>query len=802
MTSPLICHQPAQADHAQLYELLFGELTDFVVFLLDLDGCVMSWNPGVERILGYTEAEWLGQSAARIFTPEDRAQGVPQQEMHQAAQEGRAPDVRWHLRKNGERLYADGTLVALRDANGQLLGFSKVMRDITERYRYEQRSAFLVRLDEALRPLTNPDDMMAVAVRLLGEHLEVDRCTYCEVETDEETFDILCDYTRPGVPSLQRRYQLTQFGSAFAQSLRADRPYLVEDIESDLSVVVVRNLYRQAGVRAHVTVPLRKKDQLVAIMAVHQQKVRTWRPDEIELVQFVTERCWESLERSHVTRALRKSEARYRTLFESIDEGYCIIEVLFDAQSKPNDYRFVEINPAFEQHTGFRNAVGRTIRELVPEHDQSWFDIYGQVAVTGQPTRLINQAQAMGRWFDVYAFRVGLPEAHHVAVLFRDITTRQAAEAERERLLRQIDTERQRLQQVFAQAPVAVALFRGRDFVVELANPSYHALLAGRELVGRRLADIVPELGRNVWDVFERVLDTGEPFLASDWHIPYDYDCDGVPEDHWFNVAYNPMREADGTVSGLIAVLTEVTAQVRARQELERTNQELERVNRSLEEFAYVASHDLQEPLRMVNIYTQLILKSVNDEEEKRNQYAGFVKGGVQRMETLIRDLLTFSRTIHTEEEPAGTADLSVALADSLSMLKARIEESGAAITALSLPVVRGDTQQLSHIFQNLLGNSLKYRRTDCKLEIIITAVREGKQWIIAVRDNGIGFEPQHAQQIFGLFKRLHRDEYPGTGLGLAICQRIVERYGGRMWAEGQSGVGSTFFFSLLSVED
>lgn len=802
MPSPLTCHQAAQTDHAQLYELLVGELTDFVVFLLDPEGCVVSWNPGVERILGYTEAEWLGQSAVRIFTPEDRAQGIPQQEMRKAAQEGRAPDVRWHLRKNGERLYVEGTTVALRDANGQLLGFSKVMRDITERYRNEQRSAFLVCLDNALRPLTSPDDMMAVAVRLLCEHLEVDRCTYCEVEADEETFDILCDYTRPGVASLQGRYKLTQFGPAVAQSLRADQSCLVEDIESDQLVAEVRDLYRQAGVRAHVTVPLRKDGRLVAIMAVHQQWTRSWRPDEIELVQFVTERCWESLERSHVTRAFRQSEARYRNLFESIDEGHCIIEVLFDAQSKPYDYRFVEINPAFEQHTGFRNAVGRTVRELVPEHDQYWFDTYGQVAVTGRPTRLINQAQAMGRWFDVYAFRVGLPEAHHVAVLFRDITARQAAEAERERLLRQIDTERQRLQQIFAQAPVAVVVFRGRDFVVELANPSYQALLAGRELVGRRFADVVPELGRDVWDVFQRVLDTGEPFFASDWYTPYDYDQDGVPEDHWFNVAYNPLRGADGTVSGLIAVLTEVTAQVRARQELERINQELERVNRSLEEFAYVASHDLQEPLRMVNIYTQLILRSGNGEEEKRNQYAGFVKGGVQRMETLIRDLLTFSRTIHTEEEPAGTADLSVTLADSLSVLKTRIEESGATITAPSLPVVRGDTQQLSHVFQNLLGNSLKYRRPGCMPEITINAMREGRHWIISVRDNGIGFEPQHAQQIFGLFKRLHRDEYSGTGLGLAICQRIVERYGGRMWAESQPGVGSTFFFSLPGVED
>ena len=141
MPQPLLCGQSAQADYAQLYEILVGELTDFVVFLIDPDGCIASWNPGVERILGYTEAEWLGRPAEIIFTPEDRAQGKPKQETVMAAQKGRSPDIRWHLRKNGERLYVEGTMVALRDQGGQLLGFSKVMRAITERKRLEMALA-------------------------------------------------------------------------------------------------------------------------------------------------------------------------------------------------------------------------------------------------------------------------------------------------------------------------------------------------------------------------------------------------------------------------------------------------------------------------------------------------------------------------------------------------------------------------------------------------------------------------------------------------------------------------------------
>ncbi len=184
-------------------------------------------------------------------------------------------------------------------------------------------------------------------------------------------------------------------------------------------------------------------------------------------------------------------------------------------------------------------------------------------------------------------------------------------------------------------------------------------------------------------------------------------------EDHWFNVAYNPLRESDGTVAGIIAVLTEVTAHVVARQDLERANRELE-------EFAYVASHDLQEPLRMVNVYTQLLMRRHVGEHPQARQYAAIVHQGVNRMEALIHDLLTFSRTIHTEETPSGMADLSAALAEATSVLKDRIEQTGASITAPLLPTVRGDTAQMAHVFQNLLSNALKYQTNGTRPEVQI----------------------------------------------------------------------------------
>jgi PAS domain S-box-containing protein len=377
-------------------------------------------------------------------------------------------------------------------------------------------------------------------------------------------------------------------------------------------------------------------------------------------------------------------------------------------------------------------------------------------------------------------------EVEAVAGSTRDVT-------DHVRMKQALAQSEQNLQQVFSQAPVAIIVVRGREYIVEMANPSYCALV-NRDMVGRRFEEVLPEVDSDVWGAFRSVMDTGEPFVRNEFYVPYDQNEDGIPEDHWFNVVYHPLREPDRSVSGLVAVCSEVTAQVIARKELERANRELE-------EFAYVASHDLQEPLRMVSIYTQLLLERHIPDNPAAQEYAGFVRQGVSRMAELIKDLLIYSRVVHGEDPDWGSADLNVSLSEALKMMESRIRESGAEITIAPLPTVRGESSQLAHVFQNLLSNSLKYRRADLTPKIAVSAERKSQDWIVSVQDNGIGFDPQYAQRIFGLFKRLHKDEFPGTGLGLAICQRIVERYGGRMWAEGRPGQGATFYMRLPGCE-
>jgi PAS domain S-box-containing protein len=257
-----------------------------------------------------------------------------------------------------------------------------------------------------------------------------------------------------------------------------------------------------------------------------------------------------------------------------------------------------------------------------------------------------------------------------------------------------------------------------------------------------------------------------------------------------FLTRVEPVRDENARVVRWFGTNTDITEQ-------RRTEKELRRMNRELEEFAYVASHDLQEPLRMVNIYTQLILQNLAGDKEKLSHYSEFVREGVQRMEALIHDLLSFSRSVHTEVLLVGEADLEESCAEAMAVLKKRIEETGAVVWTGALPTTRGETSQMAHVFQNVISNALKYRRDGVRPEIQIAADRKGGEWTVSIRDNGIGFEPEYAERIFGLFKRLHKDEYPGTGLGLAICKRIVERYGGRMWADGSPGEGAAFHFAL-----
>lgn len=229
-----------------------------------------------------------------------------------------------------------------------------------------------------------------------------------------------------------------------------------------------------------------------------------------------------------------------------------------------------------------------------------------------------------------------------------------------------------------------------------------------------------------------------------------------------------------------------------------RVQEEICRANRDLEQFAFTASHDLQEPLRGVKIYSELLTRELGgDLSPNARQYIEVLRSGTTRMENLIHDLLAYTRAGQLDG-PAEPTDANEVLQASLSALSSAIAENSALVTTEPLPTVRVHHAHLQQLFQNLVGNAIKYRRPDSIPEVHIRAKQQNGHWVFAVSDNGIGIESEYRERIFDLFKRLHSsDEYSGTGIGLAICQRIVERYGGRIWVESEPGKGSTFRFTL-----
>jgi PAS domain S-box-containing protein len=314
------------------------------------------------------------------------------------------------------------------------------------------------------------------------------------------------------------------------------------------------------------------------------------------------------------------------------------------------------------------------------------------------------------------------------------------------------------------------------------------------EVVGRPLADVViPSRHRDAYTQGLRHRNAGDgPALNRRTEVTARH-RDG----HEFPIELSICPIEWGNSHRFAAFARDVTEREQGQQALAHKVEELARSNAELEQFAYVASHDLQEPLRMVASYTQLLARRYKGRlDSDADEFIGFAVDGAARMQKLIQDLLLYSR-VTTRGESITVTEAATACNDALRNLRGAIAEAEGVVTVGPLPAVLADATQLTQLFQNLIMNAIKYR-DQRKPEIHITVERDGDLAVFAVRDNGIGIEPQYFERIFQMFQRLHTMKaYSGTGIGLALCRKIVERHGGRIWVESQPGEGSTFLFTI-----
>lgn len=350
--------------------------------------------------------------------------------------------------------------------------------------------------------------------------------------------------------------------------------------------------------------------------------------------------------------------------------------------------------------------------------------------------------------------------------------------------------------QVVEAAPNAMVM-ADREGQIVLVNAQTEKLFGYRrdELVGHSVDVLVPERFRSAHPEFRRMfygnltsrpMGTGRDLFA--------LRKDG--SEVLVEIGLNPVTTSEQVF--VLAAIVDITERKRAEQELIRRTEELARSNHDLEQFAYVASHDLQEPLRAVAGPLQLLQRRYQGQLDARaDEFIAHAVDGATRMQKLIDDLLAYSRVGRSGAVQERT-ECAAALDQALKSLSVVLQESHAQINRTALPTVMAIPIQLALLFQNLIGNAIKFRRAAQPVQIDIGARREGDEWVISVKDNGIGIDPQYFDRIFMIFQRLHtRTEYPGTGIGLALCKRIVEQHGGRIWVESVPDNGTTFFFTL-----
>jgi PAS domain S-box-containing protein len=367
-----------------------------------------------------------------------------------------------------------------------------------------------------------------------------------------------------------------------------------------------------------------------------------------------------------------------------------------------------------------------------------------------------------------------------------EITKRKRAEEALRRREKQYSELFDNMIDGFAYCKMVFENGKPQDFIYLSVNHTFETLTGLKNVVGKRVTEVIPgirEVDPELFEIYGRVSLTGKP-------EKFELFVEALKM--WFSISvYSPEKEF------FVAVFDVITKRKRAEEELHKLTDELKRSNEDLQQFAHVASHDLQEPLRGVASFARLLEKRYKGKlDEKADEFIDYMIDDTKRMQLLIKDLLEYSR-VSVRAIAFRPTNCSVALEQAIYNLRSAIEESGVEVTYDLLPTVMGDEAQLSRLFQNLIGNAIKFRGQE-PIKIHISARLKEDEWIFSIRDTGIGIDPKQAERIFVIFQRLHtRGEYPGTGIGLSICKRIVERHGGQIWVESELGKGSTFYFTI-----
>jgi PAS domain S-box-containing protein len=868
--------EEALRESEERYRILIEGVQDHAIFMIDTRGHVVSWNAGAARIKGYSAEQIIGRNFSCFFSAEDIARGRPEEVLRLTVLNGRHEEQATRVRQNGAHFLASITLTALRDAAGNLRGFSEFSRDLSESQEAGARYRGLL---EAA-----PDAMVVVnqagQIVLLNVQAEKQFGYYRDELVGQQVKNIIpegfaerliADGTRSAAEALAQQIgtglELTaqrKDGSEFPIELMLSP---LENAEGILVTAAIRDIsvrkaaakhlgqmegrYRgllEAAPDAMVVVNQGGEIVLLNVQAEKQfgyhrdelagQQVRNIIPEGfaerliadgtrtaaealaqqigtgIELMarrkdgsEFPIELMLSPLENAEgilVTAAIRdisvrraaashleQMEGRYRGLLEAAPDAMVVVN---------QGGEIVLLNVQAEKQFGYYRdeLVGQQVKNIIPEGfaerliadgTRSAAEALAQQIGTGVE---LTARRKDGSEFPIELMLSPLENAEGILVTaaIRDISVRKEA-------VKHLAQMEGRYRGLLEAAPDAMVLVNQNGAIV-LVNRQAEKLFgyvredlvgsSSRLLISTRSVEILAAMTRRSADgVFSEQSQTG-------------LELEGRHEDgsHFpIEVMLSPLTTMDEGVLLTVAI-RDITARKQAEAHLLQTLADLNRSNEELGQFAYIASHDLQEPLRMVASYTQLLSKRYAGKlDADADEFIAFAVDGANRMQRLIQDLLAYSR-VGTKGGDLLETSSEDALEHALMNLGGAIAESGALVTHDPLPSVLADEGQLVQLFQNLVGNAIKYQSPGVPKIHVSSTKTDQTKWLFSVKDNGLGIESQYFDKIFGMFQRLHRrEEFEGTGIGLAICKKIVERHGGNISLESTLGQGSTFRFAL-----
>lgn len=470
-------------------------------------------------------------------------------------------------------------------------------------------------------------------------------------------------------------------------------------------------------------------------------------------------------------------------IFNNMLNGFALYQMMYNEKGKAFDIYYASTNPAFTNVTGIHNPTGKTIKELFPDISQDWIDFFQNIVESGQTVRQQKFCEVTLRWYDIVAFKV---KGNEVAAFFTDITQFKEAELEMEKSLR--------LNNILLDAIPHPAMLINKNRKILAAN--------------EKAKDMGAMVGDNCYNGFSTCKticrDQGDCCFCK-----RGLDLDDMDSKNLEIEAYEHVWDTWWVPVGNNAFLhysVDITDIRRGEQNLVEAARELKSSNEELEQFAYVASHDLQEPLRVVSTYCQLIEMFIEnhcadnmDVEIKKEleRYIDFTIDATSRMSYLIKDLLEFSRVGRLSDNYV-MIDINNVIKNVIKDFDIAIKEHKVTIEYEDMPIIMGKKRRIGQVFHNIVSNAIKFRSKDRDVVISVGCEEKKNDWLFSISDNAIGIEENYQDRVFGIFKRLHsREEYPGTGIGLALVKKIVENHGGEIWVKSKKDVGSTFFFTI-----